>query len=79
VDGIRGRVVNVAFLGNHSRITVATDAGDLVVLRPHGGSASNQGSIETLGEEACVWWPADEAAVVGAGDRDGGGQHGSSD
>jgi spermidine/putrescine transport system ATP-binding protein len=69
VDGIRGRIVNVAFLGNHSRITVATDAGDLVVLRPHGGSATNDGSRETLGEEACVWWPADEAAVVGSGDR----------
>ena len=35
---IGGRATNVAFMGNHTRITVQTDAGILVALRFHGES-----------------------------------------
>jgi spermidine/putrescine transport system ATP-binding protein len=76
--GLPGRVVNIAFLGNHSRITVTTAGGDVVVLRPH-GSGSNDGWAATLGEEACVWWPAQDAAVVGTGESEGGDARGSRD
>jgi spermidine/putrescine transport system ATP-binding protein len=76
--GLSGRVVNIAFLGNHSRITVTTAGGDVVALRPH-GSGSNHGWAATLGEEACVWWPAEDAAVVGTGNSHGGDERGSRD
>ena len=63
--GIVGRVVNIAFLGNHSRITLATSAGDLVAIRPHGTGVRSTHVEEELGEEVCVWWPADDAALIG--------------
>ena len=62
--GITGRVVNIAFLGNHSRITLATAAGDMVAIRPHGTSVRSTHLEEELGEEVCVWWPADDAALI---------------
>jgi spermidine/putrescine transport system ATP-binding protein len=62
--GIVGRVVNVAFLGNHTRITLATAAGDIVTVRPHGTSARSTHLEEELGEEVRVWWPADDAALI---------------
>ena len=34
--GLTGRVTNVAFLGNHTRITVTTAAGEIFAVRPHG-------------------------------------------
>jgi spermidine/putrescine transport system ATP-binding protein len=62
--GIIGRIVGVAFLGNHTRITVATSAGDLVLVRPHGTTGQSTRMEEGLGEEVCVWWPADDAALI---------------
>jgi len=62
--GITGRIVNVAFLGDHTRITLATDAGDLVAVRPHGTNVRSTQREEDLGEEVCVWWPADDAALI---------------
>ena len=63
--GIRGRIVNVAFLGNHTRITLATAAGDIVAIRPHGTIVRTTHLEEELGEEVSVWWPADDAALIG--------------
>jgi spermidine/putrescine transport system ATP-binding protein len=62
--GITGRVVGLAFLGNHTRITVTTSAGDLVMIRPHGTTGLSTRMVEELGEEVCVWWPADDAALI---------------
>lgn len=62
--GIVGRIVGVAFLGNHTRITVTTSAGDLVMVRPHGTTGQSTRMEEGLGEEVCVWWPADDAALI---------------
>ncbi len=62
--GITGRIVNVAFLGDHTRITLTTDAGDIVAVRPHGTNVRSTHLEEDLGEEVCVWWPADDAALI---------------
>ena len=61
---IAGRIVNIAFLGNHTRITLATDAGDIVAVRPHGTSVRSTHLEEELGKEVCIWWPADDAALI---------------
>jgi spermidine/putrescine transport system ATP-binding protein len=62
--GITGRIVNIAFLGNQTRITLATAAGDIVAVRPHGTSMQSTDVENELGEEVCVWWPADDAALI---------------
>ena len=62
--GIPGRIANVAFLGNHTRVTVTTDAGDLITVRPHGTTVRTTHLEEELGKEVCVWWPADDAALI---------------
>ena len=62
--GIIGRIVNVAFLGDHTRITLTTDAGDIVAVRPHGSNVRSTHPEEDLGEEVRVWWPADDAALI---------------
>jgi len=62
--GITGRVVNVAFLGDHTRLTISTDAGDIVSVRPHATNVRSTHLEEDLGQEVCVWWPADDAALI---------------
>ncbi len=62
---ISGRIVNVAFLGDHTRITLATGAGDIVAVRPHGTNIRSTHLEEDVGEEVRVWWPADDAALIG--------------
>jgi spermidine/putrescine transport system ATP-binding protein len=60
-DGLPGRVTNIAFLGAFTRVTVSTAAGEMVIVQSHG--SSNEFEV-TLGEEVCVWWPGDRAAVI---------------
>jgi spermidine/putrescine transport system ATP-binding protein len=62
--GLTGRVVNVSFLGNHTRITVATAAGDMVVVKPHGTREPTSDTQRELGEEVCVWWRTENAALI---------------
>jgi spermidine/putrescine transport system ATP-binding protein len=62
--GLPGRVVNVAFLGNYTRITVATAAGDVVTVRPHGTSVESAGRQRELGEEVCLWWRPEHASLI---------------
>ncbi len=62
--GLPGRVVNVAFMGTHTRITVSTAAGDMVVVRPHGTRDSTADTQRELGEEVCVWWRIENAALI---------------
>jgi spermidine/putrescine transport system ATP-binding protein len=79
---IPGRATNVAFMGNHTRITVQTDAGILVALRFHGDSDQGAVEEEMLDREVHVWWDPRESTVVRAGDlgesdeRSGGGPEG---
>ncbi len=62
--GVRGRIANVAFMGNHTRITVATGSGDLVVMRPQGMGARSAGPIGEVEQEVRVWWAASDAALI---------------
>jgi len=62
--GIPGRVVNVAFLGNHTRITVATAVAEIVVVRPHGTRESSSDTSGAVGEEVCIWWLAEDTALI---------------
>ena len=62
--GIAGAIVNVAFLGNYTRITVSTAAGDLVTVRPHGTHVEGSGTQHGLGEEVCVWWQPEHASLI---------------
>jgi spermidine/putrescine transport system ATP-binding protein len=68
---IGGRATNVAFMGNHTRITVQTDAGILVALRFHGESDEQAVEEEMLDREVHVWWDPRESTVVTAGDLPG--------
>ncbi len=60
-----GRVVDVAFLGDHTRVTVRTVAGDVVSARWHADGRA-AGALEGLLEEEVVaWWdPADSAVLA---------------
>jgi spermidine/putrescine transport system ATP-binding protein len=61
--GIRGRIVNISFLGNYTRVTLSTAAGDVVIVRPHGTSQPTD-IQRGLGEEVCVWWLPEHAALI---------------
>jgi spermidine/putrescine transport system ATP-binding protein len=65
---IPGRATNVAFMGNHTRITVETEAGTFVALRFHMESDEHAGEEELLDREVRVWWDPHESAVITAGD-----------
>jgi len=64
---IAGRATNVAFMGNHTRITVQTDAGVLVALRFH-ESDERTGEEEMVDREVQVWWDPRESTIVAVGD-----------
>jgi spermidine/putrescine transport system ATP-binding protein len=68
---LSGRATNVAFMGNHTRITVQTDAGILVALRFHGESDEQAVEEEMLDREVQVWWDPRESTVVTAGEAHG--------
>lgn len=64
-DGaLRGRISQVAFMGNHTRITLDTAAGALVVHRSHSGGVRADVIPGRPGEEACVWWPTEMATIL---------------
>ena len=69
-----GRVSGVAFMGNHTRITVETPAGMVVVHQSH-DAEDTVGQDMSVGEEACVWWPIELATILEP--DTGGGTHGS--
>jgi spermidine/putrescine transport system ATP-binding protein len=66
---IRGRAADVAFMGNHTRITIETGAGVLVALRFRGDSDEHAIEEEMLDREVHVWWDPRESAVVAGGER----------
>jgi spermidine/putrescine transport system ATP-binding protein len=72
---LSGRATNVAFMGNHTRITVQTDAGILVALRFHGESDEQAVEEDMLDREVHVWWDPRESTVVSAGDQPGSSEH----
>lgn len=72
---LRGRIAGLSFMGNHTRITIDTAAGALVVHRPHVRGADEIDRLGRIGEEACVWWPTELATVLIS--DSGGGNDGS--
>ena len=62
-----GRTMNVAFMGNHTRITVQTAAGTFTALRFHGESEEEAAEEEMLDREVRVWWDPRDSTVVSAG------------
>jgi ABC-type Fe3+/spermidine/putrescine transport system ATPase subunit len=65
---IAGRATNIAFMGNHTRITVQTDAGTLVSIRFH-ESDTRAVEEEMVDREVHVWWDPRESTVVAIGDE----------
>jgi spermidine/putrescine transport system ATP-binding protein len=59
-----GRVAGVSFMGNHTRITLETAAGALVVHRAHRSGATDDDWSPGIGEEACVWWTVEQATIL---------------
>ena len=68
---VRGRATNVAFMGNHTRITVQADAGILVAIKFHGESDEQAVEEEMLDQAVSIWWDPRESTVVTAGDEPG--------
>jgi spermidine/putrescine transport system ATP-binding protein len=62
--GISGKISNLAFLGDHTRVTVATSAGELMTTMPH-GTGNRSANLEELGQEVCIWWRPNDAALIG--------------
>jgi spermidine/putrescine transport system ATP-binding protein len=65
---LAGRTTNIAFMGNHTRITVQTDAGTLVAIRFH-ESDETAAEEEMVDREVQVWWDPRESTVVAVGDE----------
>ena len=59
-----GRVVGTSFMGNHTRITLETAAGALVVHRAHQSGAVDDERSPGIGEEACVWWATEQSTIL---------------
>ena len=59
-----GRVVGMSFMGNHTRITLETAAGALVVHRAHPSGAFYDERSPGIGEEACVWWATEQSTIL---------------
>ncbi len=63
-SALRGRVIDVSFVGDRTRLTIRTPVGDLVAARPHANRVA-AGALEgLLNEEVEAWWSAADAAVV---------------
>jgi hypothetical protein len=58
------RVVGISFMGNHTRITLETAAGALVVHRAHQSGAMDDPRSPGVGEEACVWWATERSTIL---------------
>ena len=60
---LSGRVIHVAFMGNHTRVTVDTAAGAVVALRPHseGADAIVRAVEELLDRRYALWWGRTDA------------------
>jgi spermidine/putrescine transport system ATP-binding protein len=71
---VAGKATHVAFMGNHTRITVDTDAGVLVALRFHESGDGSSAEVEMVDREVQVWWDPRVSTVVAAGDEPGNGE-----
>jgi spermidine/putrescine transport system ATP-binding protein len=63
---LRGRIAHVAFMGDHTLVTVDTPAGAVIVHHSHRGGVEEDARIGQPGEEASLWWPIELATIVGS-------------
>ncbi|HEU4672375.1 MAG TPA: ABC transporter ATP-binding protein [Candidatus Limnocylindrales bacterium] len=61
---VRGRVIDVSFVGDQTRLTIRTPVGDLIAARPHANRAAAGALERLLNEEVDAWWSAADAAVI---------------
>jgi spermidine/putrescine transport system ATP-binding protein len=64
LEAIGGRVVDVSFLGDHTRLTVSTAVGQVVAVRPHSDRSRSAALDGLLEQEVSVWWSAADSAVI---------------
>jgi spermidine/putrescine transport system ATP-binding protein len=64
--GVRGRVVAVSFMGNHTRIVLATSGGTIVAERPDRGTAGEAETEGLVDREVRAWWMTRESVVFAA-------------
>ena len=55
--GFPGRIINVAFLGDHTRITLTTAAGEIFAVRPHGTGGRSTRWRRTWGRRCAYGGP----------------------
>jgi spermidine/putrescine transport system ATP-binding protein len=63
---VDGRVIDVAFLGDHTRVAVRTAIGDVIVARWHADGAAAAAFDALMDEEVSVWWSPSDATVLSA-------------
>jgi ABC-type Fe3+/spermidine/putrescine transport system ATPase subunit len=64
VERVGGRVIDVSFLGDHTRLTVSTAVGEVVAVRPHSDRSRSAALDGLLEQEVSVWWSAADSAVI---------------
>ncbi len=64
---VRGRAIGVSFLGDLTRVTVATAAGEIVASRPHAERSRAAALGGLLDEEVSAWWSTAESIVIRQG------------
>ena len=69
-SALRGRVVDIAFLGDHTRVTVRTSVGDLVSARWHADRPTSEALEGYIERDVIAWWAPSESALLG-GEDDG--------
>jgi hypothetical protein len=64
---VRGRAIGVSFLGDLTRVTVVTAAGEVVASRPHAERSRAAALGSLLDEEVFTWWSTAESIVIRQG------------
>jgi hypothetical protein len=67
--GVRGRVVAVSFMGNHTRIVLAAAGGTIVAELPDRGTAGEAETEGLVDREVSAWWMTRESVVFAAAAR----------
>jgi spermidine/putrescine transport system ATP-binding protein len=61
---LSGSVIDLAYMGSHTRITLATSAGTLVALHFHSLAFTDRSSHVAVKQEVKIWWDPRNATIV---------------
>jgi spermidine/putrescine transport system ATP-binding protein len=64
---VRGRAIGVSFLGDLTRVTVATSTGEIIASRSHAERTRATALGGLLDQEVAVWWSTNESVVIRQG------------